>query len=171
MTSARLKQKLAPLDDPLPPCQPAAEDPALAAASPALGLPSSPVVIPPPTSTLSPQRLYACSLGTGFVGTYEEVQAHEQRILAAQATGWGTVVTPAHAPPATVGTFPAHAAYQPTTIVAPAHYQPGLYGSQMGIPMHAASMGPDYSMQVPQLGFPGHPTQHVFAGAPANAHW
>ena len=30
--------------------------------------------------------LYACSLGTGFVGTFDEVQAHEQRILAARAS-------------------------------------------------------------------------------------
>jgi hypothetical protein len=107
------------------------------------------------------------------VGTFEEVQAHEQRILAAQASGWGTVVAPAHAPPATASAVPSHAAYQPTTIVAPAHtvYQPGLYGSQLGVPMHSAPMGPDYSMQVPQLGFPGHPGQHVFAGAPAAAHW
>ncbi len=108
------------------------------------------------------------------MGTYDEVQAHEQRILAAQASGWGTVVAPAHAPPAAMGTVPAHAAYQPTTIVAPAHaaYQPGLYGSQLGIPVHSSSsMGPDYSMQVPQLGFPGHPAQYAFAGAPATAHW
>ena len=106
------------------------------------------------------------------MGTFDEVQAHEQRILAAQASGWGTVVAPAHAHMAAVGA-PAHAAYQPTTIVAPAHtaYQPGLYGSQMGVPLHSSSMGPDYSMQVPQPGYPGYQAQHAYAGGPAAAHW
>jgi hypothetical protein len=38
-----------------------------------------------------PVLLYACSLGTGFVGTFDQVQAHEQRILAAKAS-----TTPRH---------------------------------------------------------------------------
>jgi hypothetical protein len=167
-----IMENLAPLEAPLPPSQPAVDGPAPAAASPAVfAIANQPVIIPPPTSALSPQRLYACSLGTGFVGTFDEVQAHEQRILAAQASGWGTVVAPAHGPSSTFGSVPAHASYQPMTIVAPAQaaYQPGLYGSQMGV--SAQSSGPDYSMQVPQFGYPGLPAQHAFAGGPGTGHW
>lgn len=41
--------------------------------------------------------LYVCSLGTGFVGTFDEVQAHERQLLAAQQRKPGAAAPPAHA--------------------------------------------------------------------------
>ena len=55
-----------------------------AAASAAPFLSSTGVSAYLPPAPAGTQRLFACSLGTGFVGTFEEVQAHEQRILAQQ---------------------------------------------------------------------------------------
>ena len=86
---------------------------------------------PPITQYLPPapagtKRLFACSLGTGFVGTFEEVQAHEQRILAQQAAGWGTVQGTVQVPAG----YPGHQMYASQAAYGGGAPPPPFYNAQ-----------------------------------------
>ena len=101
--------------------------------------PSPPAAAYLPPAPAGTQRLFACSLGTGFVGTFEEVEAHEQRILAQQASGWGTVQ----------GTVQVPSAYgapaQPSVFAS----QAGGYGLPPGQPFYGGYL-PSHAPGVPQ---------------------
>ena len=101
-----------------------------------------------------------CSLGTGFTGTYEEVAAHEQRVLAAQMqtqlhqqTGWGSMQVlnvppgvspmgppPSHLPPLSqqypLGAFTSPGLLHDTISA----HQPGYY-SNLSTPFPAHNPG------------------------------